>query len=134
MLIIVLNTKRITTFGWNSVICPPHKNHKWQKLKKKIWIFLIFLYHFHSKMPIFGDFLFLKFQYLGPKVADCPKIVARYVKCPKYLPKKFWWHWDKNWRKKSTIWNPFLKYALTGRDFYVSWVPFKEITSSYFLK
>jgi hypothetical protein len=51
-------------------------------------------------MPIFGVFSFLEFQYLNRKVANYPKIVAGYVKCSKYLPKIFWWYWDKNWRKK----------------------------------
>ena len=37
------------------------------------------------------------------------KIVTGYVKCPKYLPKTFWCHWNKNWRKKSTTWTHHIK-------------------------
>jgi hypothetical protein len=48
-------------------------------------LFLKF-YHFLQN-TYFGDFYFLKFQYLSRKVADYPKNVAGYVKCPKYLPK-----------------------------------------------
>jgi hypothetical protein len=83
-------------------------------------------------MPIFGVFPFLKFQYLGPKVTDFPKIVAGYVKCPftKNILVKLGQKLIKKIHNfKFPLKAPIgggLKYALS-RDFYVACLSSKTL-------
>ena len=67
----------------------PIKTINDKKLKKNIFEFFLIFCHFHQKMRIFRVFFCLKFEYLGRKVADSPKMLPGMSSAQNIYRKKF---------------------------------------------
>ena len=90
---------------WRKVVI--WSNPKPTNEKNNFIIFLIFfkILWFFPQNADFLEFVFFEMSIFRPESGQSPKNCGWICSNAQTTsPKKFWWHFNKNWRKKSKIW------------------------------
>ena len=91
--------------GYCGLVCA----FRWKKKRILKVLVLVKIWSFFKKNTKKGEFSLLFFLTTLFSVGNRQTSKKNHIGHPKWLkcwPKQFWWHWNKNWREKSTIWTP----------------------------